>query len=264
MPRKATLAGSKPSVGCARGTRLRAWFRERKRVESAIRRRLASMPEPSLPPLPADPEFCVISRRNDSLDHRRRWSVFALLASVSLIVALSFAVVGAWPVLPYSVLELACLAAAFAIVERRARNWERLTVAGDRVIVESARRRPQANARVQPPMAASRSSRARHRARAAAHAQVRWRGDGIRRGVVPGAARRSGESAAAPDGGALAAARSRRTIEDSKEALEVSMVRIARGAASRPASFPPARCCFRPSSRSPRTAPPPRCGSRTR
>jgi len=96
------------------------------------------MSEPCLPPLPADPEFCVISRRNDSLDHRRRWSVFALLASVSLIVALSFAVVGAWPVLPYSVLELACLAAAFAIIERRARDWERLTVAGDRVIVETA------------------------------------------------------------------------------------------------------------------------------
>ena len=107
-------------------------------MESAIRRRLPSMPRTDLPPLPADPEFCVISRRNDSLDHRRRWSVFALLASVSLIVALSFAVVGAWPVLPYSALEIACLAVAFAIIERRARDWERLTVAGDRVIVESA------------------------------------------------------------------------------------------------------------------------------
>lgn len=67
-----------------------------------------------------------------------RWSVFALLASVSLIVALSFTIVGAWPVLPYSALELVGLAAAFAIMERRARDWERLTVAGDRVIVESA------------------------------------------------------------------------------------------------------------------------------
>jgi uncharacterized membrane protein len=74
------------------------------------------MPESSPSPFPAEPEFCVISRRNDSLDHRRRWSVFALLASVSLIVALSFAVVGAWPVLPYSALEIACLAVAFAIV----------------------------------------------------------------------------------------------------------------------------------------------------
>lgn len=95
------------------------------------------MPRTEPLPLPADPEFCVISRRNDSLDHRRRWTVFGLLASVSLIVALSFAVVGAWPVLPYSALELLCLAAAFAIIERRARDWERLTVAGDRVIVES-------------------------------------------------------------------------------------------------------------------------------
>lgn len=96
------------------------------------------MPEPSLPPLPADSEFCVISRRNDSLDHRRRWTAFALLASVSLIVALSFAVAGAWAVLPFSVVELAGLAAAFAIVERRARNWERLTVAGNLVFVESS------------------------------------------------------------------------------------------------------------------------------
>ena len=59
-----------------------------------------------------------------------------MLACVSLIVATAFAVAGAWPVLPYSALELAALAAAFAIVERRAREWERITVAGDRVIVE--------------------------------------------------------------------------------------------------------------------------------
>jgi uncharacterized membrane protein len=61
-----------------------------------------------------------------------------LLASVSLIVALCLAVVGAWPVLPYSALEITGLAVAFAIIERRARDWERLTVAGDRVIVETA------------------------------------------------------------------------------------------------------------------------------
>lgn len=96
------------------------------------------MPEPSLPPLPADPEFCVIARRNDSLDHRRRWMAFAMLAGASLAVAASFAVAGAWPVLPFSALELLGLGVAFAVVERRARNWERLTVSGDRVIVERA------------------------------------------------------------------------------------------------------------------------------
>lgn len=94
------------------------------------------MPELSLPPPPADPDYCVISRRNDSLDRRRRWRVFAFLAGVSLTLALAFAVAGAWLVLPYSLLEIACLAVAFAVVERRARDWERLTVTGDRVIVE--------------------------------------------------------------------------------------------------------------------------------
>ncbi len=43
---------------------------------------------------------------------------------------------GAWPVLPWSCVEIGALAVAFWQVERRARDWERLVVAGDRVIVE--------------------------------------------------------------------------------------------------------------------------------
>ena len=38
--------------------------------------------------------------------------------------------------LPWSLLEIGVLAAAFVCLERRARDWERLTVQGDRVIVE--------------------------------------------------------------------------------------------------------------------------------
>ena len=41
--------------------------------------------------------------------------------------------------LPFSVLELACLAAAFAWLERRARDVDRLTLVGDRVVVEQER-----------------------------------------------------------------------------------------------------------------------------
>jgi uncharacterized membrane protein len=109
-------------------------------VESAIRDRcFSSMPELSLPPPPADPEFCVVARSNASLDGRQRWNAFLMLAFVSLAVAMSFVVVGAWPVLPYSALELVALAVAFVIVERRARDWERITVSGDRVILERVR-----------------------------------------------------------------------------------------------------------------------------
>jgi uncharacterized membrane protein len=97
------------------------------------------MPELPLPPPPADPEYCVVSRPNGSLDTRQRWGAFLMLACVSLTVAAAFVVAGAWPVLPYSALELIALATAFVIIERRARDWERITVAGDRVIVERVR-----------------------------------------------------------------------------------------------------------------------------
>jgi uncharacterized membrane protein len=94
------------------------------------------MSSAALPPLPAGLEYCVIARRNDSLRQRERWQAFGGLAAVSLVLALAFAAVGAWPVLPYSALEVALLGCAFRWVERRARDWERLAVAGDRVIVE--------------------------------------------------------------------------------------------------------------------------------
>jgi uncharacterized membrane protein len=90
-----------------------------------------------LPPVDA-PEFCVVARPNDSLARKQRWMAFGLTAAASLGVAVSLAMAGAWPVLPYSLLELALLGVAFHVVERRARNWERLTVAGDRVILEQA------------------------------------------------------------------------------------------------------------------------------
>lgn len=96
------------------------------------------MPDVVLPPLAVDPELCVVSRWNLSLSARARWAVFGVLTAISLTLAGAFAAVGAWMILPYSLLELAVLAGAFHYVARRARDWERLTVAGDRVIVERA------------------------------------------------------------------------------------------------------------------------------
>lgn len=89
-----------------------------------------------LPPLPAGLEYCVVACSNDSLGRRQRWQIFAALAAVSLGLAAVLAAAGAWPVLPYAVLEVAVLAGAFAWCERHAGDWERLVVAGDRVVVE--------------------------------------------------------------------------------------------------------------------------------
>jgi len=94
------------------------------------------MPVVTLPPLAVDPEFCVVSRWNLSLPAKTRWRIFGLLATVSLTLAIAFVAAGAWMVLPYSILELGILAGAFHYIERRATEWERLTVSGDRVIVE--------------------------------------------------------------------------------------------------------------------------------
>ena len=96
----------------------------------------------ALPPLPADLEYCVVARRNDSLGRRPRWQVFGALAAVSLVLAATFAAVGAWPVLPYSVLEIVLLGCAFYYVERRAGDWERLSIAGDRVVLRHVERNP--------------------------------------------------------------------------------------------------------------------------
>ena len=89
--------------------------------------------------LPVRPEFCVVSRRNDSLGSRARWTVFAGLCAVSMGMALAFATLGAWPVLPYSVIEMGVLCWAFRWIERHANDWERVTVRGDQIVVERYR-----------------------------------------------------------------------------------------------------------------------------
>lgn len=92
-----------------------------------------------LPPLPSAVDYCVVARAQQSLPRRQRWSLFAVMAVVSLVLAVAFAAAGAWPVLPYSVLEIALLGVAFLVVERRSSDWERLTIAGDAVVIERQR-----------------------------------------------------------------------------------------------------------------------------
>jgi uncharacterized membrane protein len=86
--------------------------------------------------IPFESAYCVMSRRNDSLGARGRWRIFAALCTLSFGVAMGFAAFGAWLVLPYSALEMGVLFLAFSWIGRHAADWERLSVQGDRVIVE--------------------------------------------------------------------------------------------------------------------------------
>lgn len=65
--------------------------------------------------------------------------MFGTLAAISLGMALVFAWMGAWLILPYSLAELSLLYLAFRLFERNAGDWECLTVVDDRVVLEARR-----------------------------------------------------------------------------------------------------------------------------
>ncbi|MBN8478655.1 MAG: DUF2244 domain-containing protein [Burkholderiales bacterium] len=96
------------------------------------------MPVTELPSTPAGAGTRFEVRRDVRLTPRQRWIGFGAMAAGSLAMAFAFAAGGVWPVLPYSVLELSCLAAAFAWLERRSREWVAVTLGADRVVVETA------------------------------------------------------------------------------------------------------------------------------
>jgi uncharacterized membrane protein len=81
--------------------------------------------------------FSLFSQRNCSLLKSERWRVFLLIATVSSVIAAAFAIVGAWPILPFAGLELAALYVAFRGMDRRSGDYERLTIDGDRLLLES-------------------------------------------------------------------------------------------------------------------------------
>lgn len=73
---------------------------------------------------------------NCSLSRRGAVLFFSGVAGGSLSVAILFASVGMWPVLPFAGLELLLLGTALALSMRRGQEGEAITVTGDKVIVE--------------------------------------------------------------------------------------------------------------------------------
>lgn len=81
--------------------------------------------------------FSLVARRNNSLSSGGRHLVFAFIFVVSVGVAIAFALLGAWPILPFAGLEMLVLYVAFRHVDRHAADFERIAVEGDKVHVES-------------------------------------------------------------------------------------------------------------------------------
>lgn len=89
---------------------------------------------------PAESPLALIHvSANCSLSPRGAILFFGGVAGGSLTVAIFFASLGMWPVLPFAGLELFLLGLALGLSMRRGREGETITVTSGRVVVESRR-----------------------------------------------------------------------------------------------------------------------------
>ena len=82
-----------------------------------------------------DREFALFTRRINSLNRRECAIVFGSLAVFPLLVAVVFAALGAWLILPFAGLEAMALYLAFRWVMRHAHDSESLVIRGDAVVL---------------------------------------------------------------------------------------------------------------------------------
>jgi uncharacterized membrane protein len=82
--------------------------------------------------------YTLTARRNNSLSSSDRIRAFGFIAVVSLGIAVTFAWLGAWLILPFAGIEVLVLFFAFRCIERHARDYERLTISGDVLQIEIA------------------------------------------------------------------------------------------------------------------------------
>jgi uncharacterized membrane protein len=84
----------------------------------------------------SEPGFIV--RRNSALSATDRAIAYGFIALVTFGIAVTFACLGAWMVLPFAGVELLVLSLAFRWIGRHAEYCERLTIDGDALRVEIA------------------------------------------------------------------------------------------------------------------------------
>lgn len=80
--------------------------------------------------------FVFHSSPRCSLTRTQSRLAFWTLAGVSLGVAMAFAALGYWPILPFAGLEIGILAWAFEAQRAREHDFETLTIDGDAVVLE--------------------------------------------------------------------------------------------------------------------------------
>ena len=90
----------------------------------------------------------IVVRPNQSLSWHGNLTVLASLGIVMAIIAVGFAVMGLWLVLPFAGLELAVVAAGLYVTSRRLANSEVISLSPSSVKVETGYRYPASSRRV--------------------------------------------------------------------------------------------------------------------
>jgi len=80
--------------------------------------------------------FVLIARRNSSLTRGGRNFVVGSLVSISAIISLGFACLGAWMVLPFAGAEMLVVYWAFRYIARHAGDFESISIDGGSVTIE--------------------------------------------------------------------------------------------------------------------------------
>ncbi|MGB7814919.1 MAG: DUF2244 domain-containing protein [Methylotenera sp.] len=80
--------------------------------------------------------YKIIARPNNSLPLDGGIKLLAAMFIVTLLIALGFAQIGAWMVLPFAGMELMAFAGAFYYVYLHASDYESISIEEDKVIVE--------------------------------------------------------------------------------------------------------------------------------
>ncbi|MGD8477647.1 MAG: DUF2244 domain-containing protein [Burkholderiales bacterium] len=82
-------------------------------------------------------QFEIISRRNNSSSRNARLLVFGSLGLFTLLIAVGFVLMGAWPVLPFAGLECVALLLAYVWLYRHDDDYELIAIDGDDIVVEA-------------------------------------------------------------------------------------------------------------------------------
>lgn len=81
-------------------------------------------------------EFTALARRNCSIAPIPLCLATGLSAAVAVLIAAGWAVAGAWVILPFAGLEAMALGVALVIYARRVGDYERISLIGERLLVE--------------------------------------------------------------------------------------------------------------------------------